>query len=113
MPIKATSTSTRPSTNVAYHIDDFSNSFDVISYMENNYRTTGKLLATSFDNSDVLTNVWTEWWDSMESLNEFLADTVLNQGLIERNLHREANNIQTTYTTEEVSIDAVPVGVFS
>ena len=108
MPIKVTYTSTRPSSDVAFYIDNF----DAVSYMANTYQTTGKLLATSFDDSDILTWVWTEWWADTESLEEFLADTFINQGMINRTLHRERENIKTTYVTEDVLISSVPVGVF-
>jgi len=112
MPIKVTYTSTRPSSDVEFSNDNFWGSFEVISHMENTYETTGKLLSTAFDESGELNYVWVEYWNTLQSLEEFLSDTLLNQGMASRNQYREENNIKTTYVTEDVSIDSVSVGVF-
>jgi hypothetical protein len=112
MPIKITYTATRPSYDIAFSDDDFWGLSEIVSHMENTYETTGKLLSTSFDDSDKLVHIWIEYWNTMESLEEFLADTLLNQGMASRDQYRKENNIKTTYVTEDVSIDSVPVGVF-
>ena len=114
MPIKYTCTVTRPSGDVRFFQgnDNFWELPETVSYVTNTYESTGKLLSTACTDLDQLTTVWIEYWDTTESMNEFLADTFLDQRTVETNQHRQENNITVTHATEEVSIDSVPVGVF-
>jgi hypothetical protein len=113
MSIKNTFTMTRTSKDVAFQSDDnFWDSADTVSYITNAYKSTGKLLANSCDSSDDLTLVWIEYWNTTESLREFLEDPFFAQGQISQARYREEKNIETTSVIEDVSIDSVPVGIF-
>ena len=111
MTVKITYTSTRPAKEIAFYAEEFWSLPEIISHMKTTYEDTGKLLGTSFEDSeDTLTHVWIEYWDSQESIDQFLADTYLNQGMTARTEYRNQNGIVMTSVTEQV--DSAPIGVF-
>ena len=111
MPIKVTATITRPSTAIKYFGEEFWSLPEVISHVKTTYEDTQKLLSTSFeDSADSLTHVWTEYWDSQTSVEEYWGDTFLNPKIADRNNYRTQNGIDMTYVIEQV--DSAPVGVF-
>jgi hypothetical protein len=111
MPIKVTATMTRPSTAIKYFGEEFWSLPEVISHVKTTYEDTQKLLSTSFeDSADSLTHVWTEYWDSQTSVEEYWGDTFLNPKIADRNNYRTQNGIDMTYVIEQV--DSAPLGVF-
>jgi len=111
MPIKVTTTTTRPSTAIKYFGEEFWSLPEVISHVKTTYEDTHKLLSTAFeDSADSLTHVWTEYWDSQTSVEEFWKDSLISPTISARNDYRTQNGIVMTYVIEQV--DSAPMGVF-
>jgi hypothetical protein len=111
MPIKVTATMTRPSTAIKYFGEEFWSLPEVISHVKTTYEDTQKLLSSSYqDSEDLLSFVWTEYWDSQTSLDEFCSDPFLLPTMVERNNYRTQNGIERTQVIKQV--DSAPVGVF-
>ena len=109
MPVKITYTTNRPSKYIAFYGEEFWKLDEIVSYMKATYEDTGKLLYTSFEDSeDTLTHTWIEYWDSQESAEQFWADSFLNQGMVTRSNYRTENNIVMTHVIENIDSSLVP-----
>ena len=114
MPIKVTYTTTRPSGEVRFSPNDFWKTPEIISYVQTVYENTGKLLFTT--NIDLppggempkLTNIWIEYWDSQESVDQYWSDPMFTGDNELKKSYKAANNIVTTINVEHISEDEVP-----
>ena len=114
MPIKVTYTTTRPSGEVRFSPNNFWKTPEVISHVQTVYENTGKLLFTT--NIDLpiggqmpkLTNIWIEYWDSQESIDQYWSDPMFTGDNELKKSYKAANNIVTTITSEEVAESVVP-----
>ena len=98
--VKTVRTTKRPSVNIPFY--QWSDSF--ISYTEENYVTTGKLIAYKIELSDDgLTEIRTSTWSSYTSYNSFVLSA---PGLAEwqtREAYQRANGI--TGTLEDIPLE--------
>jgi len=114
MPIKVTVTSTRPSGDVRFSPNDFWKAPEIISHIQTVYENTGKLLFTT--NIDLppggempkLTNIWIEYWDSQESIDQYWSDPMFTDEYELRRNYKAANNIITTVIVDQISENEVP-----
>jgi hypothetical protein len=114
MPIKVTVTLTRPSGAVRFSPNNFWKTPEVISHLQTVYENTGKLLfTTSIDlppggEMPKLTNIWIEYWDSQESVDQYWSDPMFTGDNELKKSYKAANNIVTTIIVEQISESEVP-----
>jgi hypothetical protein len=84
---------TRPSLDVPWHWNVISRS-EHAAHLEKNYIATGKILNQYEEIPNELTSIWYRFWNSSDSLNEYMSDPKVAEYDAAAKSYNEFANIQ-------------------